>query len=422
MQFSKYSPGAVVLLATLWLAACDNESTSNDVSSLDESIAAIHERILTIDTHVDIPLNFATEEEDPAHRPGAKVDLEKMEEGGLDVVFYIVYVGQTERTDENYAQAKADAMTKFDAIHRMTDEMYPDRIELAYSAADAIRISESGKLVAFIGIENGYTIGKDISLLEKYYDLGGRYMTLVHGGHNDIGDSATPRDNLDAGPEEHGGLSDFGLRVVDEMNRLGMMVDVSHVSRQTMLDATARSVAPIIASHSPVTSVADHPRNMNDEQLLALKANGGVIQIAAFDSYVKLVPPEKTAAREALMADLGIASMRDFASLDDDGRAALQAGLAEINEQFPGANVSDFVDHIDYAVELIGIDHVGISSDFDGGGGVIGWNSAAETMNVTAELVERSYSEEDIVKLWGGNLLRVLSEVERIAAELQARE
>ncbi len=416
MTFNKF---AFFTLLTAALGACDQ---SEEPASLALDVAALHERVLTIDTHVDIPLNFATEEEDPAHRPNAQVDLEKMEEGGLNAVFYSVYVGQTERTEENYAQAKADAMTKFNAIHRMTDELYPDRIELAYSAADAIRISESGKLVAFIGIENGYSIGKDISLLSTFHALGGRYMTLVHGGHNDIGDSATPRDNLDAGPEEHGGLSEFGLEVVDEMNRLGMMVDISHVSRQTMLDATARSVAPIIASHSPVTSVADHPRNMNDEQLLALKASGGVIQIAAFDSYLKLVPPEKTAAREGLMADLGIASMRDFAALDEDGRAALQAGMAEINEQFPGANVSDFVDHIDYAVELIGIDHVGISSDFDGGGGVIGWSSASETMNVTKELVDRGYAEEDIVKLWGGNLLRVLGEVEEVAAKLQARE
>lgn len=413
MNCSKYCFALIAILTAGLLTACD--------SPVDEKeVGAIHERVLTLDTHVDIPFNFATDEVDPANMPDAQVDLQKMEAGGLDAVFFIVYVGQTERTEENYAKAKADAAMKFGAIHRMTDDLYPDRIELAYSAADAARISESGKLVAFIGIENGFTIGKDISLLETYHQLGARYMTLVHGGHNDIGDSATPRANLDAGPEEHGGLSEFGGLVVDEMNRLGIMVDISHVSRQTMLDATARSKAPVIASHSSVTTVADHPRNMNDEQLRALKENGGVIQIVAFDSYVKIISPEKSEARMGLMTEMGMSSPRDFAALDDEGRAALQAGMAAIDEQYPGANVSDFVDHIDHAVSIVGIDHAGISSDFGGGGGVEGWNSADETINVTRGLVARGYSEEDIAKLWSGNLLRVLAEVEQLAAEIQA--
>ena len=336
---------------------------------------AIHDRVLTIDTHDDIPFDIATPDVDPGVQGDRQVDLPKMREGGLDVAFFVVYVGQTERTPENYETAKADARTKFDAIHRMADEMYPDRIELAYSADDIERIAASGKLVAAIGIENGYVIGRDLTLLKEYHDLGARYITLAHGGHNDIADSATPRDQLDETDAEHDGVSPFGEEVIAEMNRLGIMVDVSHISKAAMLDAVRLSQAPVLASHSSAFALRSHPRNMDDEQLLALKANGGVMQTVALGAFVS--------ARED-----------------------------------PPVNLSDFVDHIDYAVDLIGIDHVGISSDFDGGGGVAGWNDASETFNVTLELVRRGYAEEEIAKLWGQNLLRVFREVEAVAREL----
>ena len=238
---------------------------------------AIHDRVLTIDTHDDIPFDFATPDVDPGVQGDRQVDLPKMREGGLDVAFFVVYVGQTERTPENYETAKADARTKFDAIHRMADEMYPDRIELAYSADDIERIAASGKLVAAIGIENGYVIGRDLTLLKEYHDLGARYITLAHGGHNDIADSATPRDQLDETDAEHDGVSPFGEEVIAEMNRLGIMVDVSHISKAAMLDAVRLSQAPVLASHSSAFALRSHPRNMDDEQLLALKANGGVI-------------------------------------------------------------------------------------------------------------------------------------------------
>ena len=329
----------------------------------------IHENVMALDTHVDIPLNFASSEHDPANAD-AQVTLDSMRSGGLDAAFFIVYVGQQERTEENYRNARADAVAKFDAIHRMTDYMYSDRIGLADTAAEARAIFAEGKLVALIGIENGFVIGKDLSLLEDFRKRGARYMTLVHNGHNDIGDSAQPRPQFGDMETEHGGLSDFGLDVVDELNRQGILVDISHVSRQTMLDATRHSKAPVIASHSSVTAIADHPRNMNDEQLLALKDNGGVVQIVAFNPYVR------------------------------------EGG---------DANVEMFVNHIDYAVNLIGVEHVGISSDFGGGGGISGWNNANETFNVTLELVRRGYSEEDIRQLWGANVLRILEEAEQVA-------
>ncbi len=409
-------------LPMIFLGACFGGGDSRELTEEDLAATArgIHERVITIDTHDDIPLDFATEAVDPGVRGNRQVDLPKMEEGGLDVAFFVVFVGQSERTPENYEQAKAEAMAKFEAIHRMTDELYPDRIEMAHSANDVERIHASGKLVAAIGIENGYAIGRDLALLETYHGLGARYMTLAHGGHNDISDSATPRENLGDGETEHGGVSEFGERVIAEMNRLGIMVDVSHISKQAMLDAARLSRAPIIASHSSTRALADHPRNLDDEQLLALKENGGVLQAVALDSYVKADPPEKEAAVGALREELGVTDRDARREMSDELRAVYDERMAVIDEQWPRPTVRDFVDHIDYAVGLIGIDHVGISSDFDGGGGVVGWEDASETFNVTVELVRRGYTEDEIRKLWGGNLLRVWRENERVAAELQA--
>ncbi|MGH7540489.1 MAG: dipeptidase [Gemmatimonadota bacterium] len=416
-------PGVLLTtLASLACGAAEHAGTASEPTEeaalQDGDLAArareIHERVITIDTHDDIPLDFATPEVDPLDAD-RQVNLQKMEEGALDVGFFIVYVGQTERTPENYEHAKADAMTKFEAIHRMT-EMYAERIELAYTADDVERIHGAGKLVAAIGIENGYVIGKDLSLLEKYHGLGARYMTLAHGGHNDIADSATPSDDLDDDEEEHGGVSAFGEQVIAEMNRLGILVDVSHISKNASLDAMRLSRAPVIASHSSVRALADHARNMDDEQLRTLAENGGVIQIVALDRYVKEPAPGREDAVDALRDSLGI---EGFSSMTDAQRAVFHDGMARIDEAYPPATVSDFVDHIDSAVDLIGIDHVGISSDFDGGGGVTGWNDASETFAVTLELVRRGYTEEEIRKIWGANTLRVWREAARVAAELQ---
>lgn len=380
----------------------------------------IHERVITIDTHDDIPGNFATPAVDPLNAQ-RQVNLTKMRDGGLDVAFFAVFVGQTERTPENYQKAKDAAMEKFTAIHRMAEQMYPDRIAIAYSADDVERINKSGKLVAAIGIENGYVIGKDLALIKKYHDLGARYMTLAHTSNNDICDSST-----DAKGPENDGLSDFGGQVVTEMNRVGMMVDISHVSKECMMKATAMSKAPVIASHSSTSALAGVPRNMDDEQLLALKKNGGVMQTVAFSSYVRTVPPAKQAAIDSLRQSLGMgrggrgaAGATGAAAPSEQQRAELTRRMADIDARWPGPTVKDFVDHIDHAVKLIGIEHVGISSDFDGGGGVKGWNDASESFNVTLELVRRGYTEGQIAKLWGGNLLRVWRETAKVAAELQ---
>ncbi len=407
--------GAAVAVAGVACAAPAADETASE-EEIVNGARAIHERVLTIDSHDDIPFDFATPEVDPGVEGERQVDLPKMERGGLDAAFFVVYVGQTARTEVDYQKAQTDAMTKFDAIHRMAEQMYPDRIELAVRADDVARIHAAGKRVAAIGIENGFVIGRDLSLLSKYHELGARYITLAHGGHNDIADSSTPREALGDKEEEHGGISEFGAQVIAEMNRLGIMVDVSHISKKAMLAAVSLSKAPVIASHSSTKALCDVPRNVDDEQLLALAKNGGVLQTVALDGFVVKAPPEKQAALDAVRSELGTAANNG----DPAAEAELRRRIDEINARFPRATVRDFVDHIDHAVEVIGIDHVGISSDFDGGGGVEGWNNAAETPNVTIELVRRGYSEEDIAKLWGGNLLRVWREVERVAASLQA--
>jgi membrane dipeptidase len=406
----------------LLIACGGGDGSASDSQDLEARARAIHEGVLTIDTHADIPYDFATPAVDPLSAD-RQVSLDKMTSGELDAAFFIVYKRQGARTPEGYRAARDSALIKFDAIHRMTEEMYPDRIELAYTADDVERIHAAGRLVAAIGIENGYVIGRDLGLLARYHELGARYITLAHGGHNDIADSSTPRDDLGDGPAEHGGLSAFGEQVVAEMNRLGIMVDVSHISKQAALDAMRVSRAPVIASHSSTHALADHPRNLDDEALLALRDNGGVMQTVAFAAYVKVQPPER--AEE--LADLRY--MHGFVQgpgpdtlvgMSAQDQFAYARGVEMLDVRYPPADVSDFVDHIDHAVGLIGIDHVGISSDFDGGGGVHGWDDASETFNVTLELVRRGYTEEEIRKLWGGNLLRVWREVERVAAELQA--
>ena len=412
------APAAPALAAVLLGGCAPGTPEERAERALAARAAAIHERVLTLDTHIDVPLNFATRAVDPGVAGDFQVDLPKMRAGGLDAGFFIVYVGQTARTPENEAQARADAMTKFEAIHRMAGELYPDEIEIAHSAADVPRIAAAGKLVAAIGIENGYVVGRDLSLLETYHRLGARYMTLAHGGHNDVADSATPREALGDAESEHGGVSPFGAQVIAEMNRLGMLVDVSHVSRAAMLDAVRLSEAPVIASHSSMHALMPHPRNLDDEQLLALAGSGGVVQTVALGAFLSETAALRAAEYRNIRGAFGMIPGQQPEELGAEPYEDYVGRMEALDERWPDATVADFVDHVDYAVNLIGIDHVGISSDFDGGGGVVGWSDASETLNVTVELVRRGYSEEEIARLWGGNLLRVWGEAEAVAERL----
>ena len=419
-RFPLLSSLLLTLFLLPFLAACDSEADEAAETRTEEEIVAharaLHEEVVTIDTHNDILGNWGTEEINPCTGTEMRVDLPKMEAGGLDMTFPAVYVGQGPRTPEGYEEVKEAAMEKFDAIHRVAEEMCPEKVAIAYRTDDVQRILDEGKLVYGIGIENGYAIGRDLSLVEDYYDLGTRYITLTHSGHNDLGDSSTPR----GGPEEEfGGLSEFGEEVVREMNRLGIMIDLSHVSDNTVRDVFALTRAPVIASHSGARALAESPRNLSDELLQGLKENGGVIQIVALDSYLMEDPPEKVEAIETLREEIGLTSREAYRNMTEEEREEYRTRLEEIEARYPSADVSTFVDHIDYVKNLIGVDHVGVGTDFDGGGGIEGFNDASEAPNVTEELVRRGYTDEEISKIWGGNLLRVWREVEDVAAEIQ---
>src|ERR1019366_4085802 len=332
-------------------------------------------------------------------------------------------------------------VAKFEAVHYLAEKLAPDQIEIAYTAADVRRIRAKGKLVALMGVENGYGIGTDITNVKKFYDYGARYLSLAHNGHNQLSDSNTGEsDNV----WKWHGVSPLGKQVVAEANKYGIMLDISHPSKESNMWVMANSKAPVIASHSGVRALCKTAsRDLDDEQLLALKKNGGVMQTVAFAGFVKCDPPstERTAALNALSTEYGIPAAQagrlgggggggagrggrgnPLADMDPAKRAEFQAKLDALNVKYPvpaRANVKDFVNHIDYAVKLIGVDHVGISSDFDGGGGIDGYDCTREAINVTIELVRRGYTEEQIIKMWGGNVLRVMEEVEKAAKKAQ---
>lgn len=440
MKRQLYFLGILTLLAS----ACKKEEQSKSVDEMTEAelieyAQGIHDRVITLDTHCDINTSNFTEETNYTQELTTQVNLPNMEAGGLDVAWFIVYTGQGPLTDEGFARAYENADDKFKAIHRLCEEIAPDRIGLALTSDDVRRIAASGRKVAMIGIENGYPVGDDISRVKEFYDRGARYMSLAHNGHSQLSDSNTgERDSVWL----HNGLSDLGREVIAEMNKWGIMIDLSHPSKEANMEMMRLSKAPVIASHSSARTVNDHSRNMDDEQLMMLKQNGGVIQTVAFRSYVNGAKNSANSDRwNEIYREAGekmgfkvVSSRDEFRDMTADERRdyfakyrALQDSirpiyLDQVNTEAPPVGVSDFVDHIDYLVEKVGIDHVGISSDFDGGGGVEGWNDASETFNVTLELVRRNYTEKQIAQLWSGNLLRVLDEVQAVAKEIQAGE
>jgi len=491
-------------------------------AALTAKAQAIHKKTLTLDTHVDIsPSDFQVGQLNYGQRLSTQVDLTKMEAGGLDAVFFSIYVGQPDsakgQDSAGFDRAYATDTAKFNAVHRLVEQIAPTRIGLALTGDDARRLFKEGKKIAFMGVENGYGIGTDITRVKEFADRGARYMSLAHNNPSQLSDSNTGENN--GFWEWNDGLSPLGKQVIAEMNKWGIMIDISHPSRGSMAQSLALTKAPIIASHSGVRSLCDVSRNLTDDQLKALAKNGGVIQVVAFRSYIKC-DPKGDAARTKAIADLrtefgitapagrgggagrgagggagagagvgagggrgaGAAGAAGAAGRGAAGGAGAGAGggggrgatpgnpeacgaatpgagrgagggggggrgganaavdsqlaampearrkeyesrLAAISAKYPVqpiANVVDFVNHIDYAVKVMGIDHVGISSDFDGGGGLEGYNCALEAINVTKELVKRGYTEEQIGKIWSGNLLRVLDEVQAVAKKIQA--
>ena len=363
----------------LFINSCKNDQNTLLINKAKE----IHERIIILDTHNDIDVKNFKSTYNYSIDTKNQVNIPKMIKGGLDVSWLIVYTKQGPLDNNGYLKAKENAFSKFNAIQRLVYLYAPNQIELATSSNEVKQIIETGKKVAMIGVENAYPIGLDTAYVKKFYDMGARYMSLAHNGHNQLSDSNTGEfDNTSL----HDGISELGKQVIEKMNYYGMMVDISHPSKEAIRQTIQHTKAPVIASHSSARNLSNHPRNLDDEQLKWIKENGGVVQVVALDEFLNKTKHE--------------------AHLENP----------ELN---PPVDLSDFVDHIDYIKNLIGIDHVGISSDFDGGGGIEGWQDASQTFNVTLELVKRGYSENEISKIWSGNLLRVLDETEKLAKTLQ---
>ncbi|MEM6830188.1 MAG: dipeptidase [Bacteroidota bacterium] len=414
---------AVFFLTVLLISSCTTKSTTTTTNAETEEelikrALEIHDRVLTVDTHADTPLRMIEPGFDMAERhdpneTGSKVDYPRMKEGGLDAIFFATFVAQDIRDDDGNTRAKALCLQMIDSIVSST-EKNTDVVGLALNPDDAYALEKAGKRAIYIGIENGYPIGKDLSNVELYFNKGVRYITLVHASNNDLADSATDPEGA-----EHGGISDLGAEVVKEMNRLGIVVDISHGNDSVFYDAIALSKAPIIASHSNARTVTDHKRNLTDEMLKLMAENGGVVQLTMLSDYLRVAPanPQKDSAEAALRA-----TMKPTSEMTPEERKAMRDAFHEIDEQYPDppANVKHVVDHIDHIVKVAGIDHVGIGCDFDGGGGIDGIFDASEVMNITIELVKRGYTEEQIEKIWGGNFIRVFKEVQSVAEKIQS--
>ena len=401
---------SISVLALALLAAC--ASTAPGMPA----------RPLTLDTHVDIPLDYMRQ---PRYDAGGdsvlQVDLGKMERGGLDAAFFVIYVGQGPLTAEGYADAVAQAERKYSAIELLLANN-PDRIRAATSPQQVRDNHAQGLLSAMIGIENGYSLGHDLARIDAAYARGARYLGLVHAGNNDLCTSSAP--NVDKGEPAWGsagdtGMSEFGRAAVARANALGIMVDISHASDNCMRDALAASKAPIIASHSSARALVDHKRNIPDDLLRAIAAKGGVIQAVAYKEFVKH-DPARAAAEKALQEQ--VAKQAGDVEYDGEKHDALPAmieGMARIQQQHPLATLDEYLDHVEHIARVAGIDHVGIAADFDGGGGITGWMDASQTGNVSAGLRKRGYSEADIGKILGGNLLRTWQAVIDEAAREQ---
>lgn len=404
------------VIIALGLSACSSPRTD-----LETRAARIHDEVLVLDSEIDIRFDlYANPDRDPAIENDAmQFDLPKMERGGLDAAVFVIYGPQGARTPDAYEEAYAIGRMKLAAIERMAAEN-PDRMEIAKTADDVERIVASGKRAALIGMVNGNALGPKLEELDRYDDAGLIYIAFTHTGHNHLSDSARPVLPNGDGPTEHGGLSPLGKELVREMNRRGILVDVSQISAQALLDAAEISQAPVIASHAAIHALVPTARNITDEGLLAIQKTGGVIQVVAFRSFILDTYDDLQAGIEKVRQRYGIGptdQVRDIVPPEQMSTYIRDYGSVVLTMPMP--TMAQYVDHIDYAVNLMGIDHVGISTDFEHGGGIDGWNDVSETGNVTLELVRRGYSATEIAKIMGGNFLRVMREAEAVAARLQ---
>jgi len=407
---------AWLFLATLFLTLLNHCAVDKDAAVMtDAEMLDFHKAILTIDSHVDTPLRLKYERIDLGRRYDpreykSKLDYPRMDEGGLDAAFFAVWTPQGVRSDSGHEAIRSRALGIIEDVVTMVAR-YPERGAMAYSSADADRLAAQGKHGIYLGMENGYPLGTDLANLDLFFQQGIRYVTLCHTSNNEICDSSTDT-------TEHGGLSPYGMEVVKRMNQLGMMIDISHASDAAVEDVLKYSAAPVIASHSGAKAVCDHPRNLNDSLLLAIAAKGGVIQANLFSDYIRpeVVYPERDSARAALSEKWGEAY-----ELSPEDYQIYRRERTALNKRYPQklATVSQAVDHIDHIVKLVGVDHVGIGTDLDGGGGLSDCYDVSELPNLTRELFRRGYSKADVSKIWSGNFLRVFKAVEDLAARTQ---
>lgn len=403
-------PALLLLLARTSPADTPRAFPIQPVSS---AARAVHEQLLTLDTHLDTPANFSIagwkiQDNHDRDRDGSQVDLPRLVQGGLDGGFWAIYTAQGPRTPTGERAARDAAIARALSIREMV-AANAKSFELALKADDAAAIAARHKRVVFMSIENGYPVEGDLSLLETFYKLGVRLAGPVHFSNNDLADSSTdPK-----GPEWRG-LSDKGRSFVGEANRLGIVLDGSHASDQVLDQLIALSKTPVILSHSGVKALFNHPRNVDDARLRALATSGGVIQINFMSAYLIATP--ETPERKAALAALSQTAHKPDLTLAE--REALIAQKQEIDRRWPvpRATFEDAFAHLRHAIRVAGVDHVGIGADFDGGGGVVGFEDARDYPKITARLLAEGFSHEDIQKVWSGNVLRVLRAAESFAA------
>jgi membrane dipeptidase len=384
------------------------------VLAADADADAVHRRLITFDAQVDI----AEQLDDPAlfaDSPKLQVDLAKMDRGGLDGAAFVMFANQNTRTPENIAAARQMAESRL-AMFEQILKAYPERLVLARRPDDVGRIVAAGKHFAVLSLVNAFPLGTDLSWLPELHQRGLRIFAFVHAGNNQFADSSRPQARYGDRPGEHGGLTALGKDAVAALNRLGIIVDVSQLTPDGVLQAAQLSRAPVIASHSAVKRLVDAPRNLSDEELDAVRKTGGVVHIVAFSSYLKGMSQEQVADFTKLSTDFGVKVLAEAAkTVPLERLPAFQEAYAAYQRKYPGADVGHMADAIDYTVKRIGIDHVGVSTDMEHGGGVTGYRTAAEAPALTRELLKRGYTEAQLGKIWSGNFLRVWRAVEAAA-------
>lgn len=411
-----------IMLLVLSQVGCSNQSNKAQNPSLLNRAQAIHSTALTIDAHADIEIPGK-----PSMYVGAdglsKVTPQKMKKGGVDAVVMSLAVGPMPRTPEGYSKAKTIALTKLAAVKALSENPANNTL-IAKTTDELLSAHSEGKSAIILGFQNGLILGTDVDQIDALYNSGVRVFSLTHMGHNDFADSSRPLYNAATGkrePEaEHGGLSPLGREAIAKINALGAIFDISQLSKQAALQAMALSSSPVIASHSNVQALTDVSRNLSDEELEHLGKTGGVIHIAPFRGYLfDSSNPEMDLNIRAVRRQAGIEEsyLYPFELYWEIQDASIKKNfLTKVNALLGQIDVEQMVDHIDYVVNRIGVDHVGIGTDFNHGSGIEGFTDASDALNITLELVKRGYSEEDIKKIWGGNFMRVWRQAELAAS------